>query len=441
MHAIAKIIQNKDFDEDWTFSKLNRREINRLTHSYHRYPSKFIPQIAARLIAEHSETGETILDPFMGSGTTLVEGLLLGRRVIGIDINPVAHLISKVKSTPIAPDILDNEYDKILTKLYDRRKSRKLMANISEAITTNLDVERMRYWFPDSSIKDLSMILSAIYETDRDDVRDFFLCAFSHILKNCSRWSMRSIKPTRDMHKKIPNPIEIFRKHVWHMIIKNHQFFDLIPTQVKEKMGDYVRIILGDCRIASQYCDDVSLIVTSPPYVTSYEYFSVHQLSIMWLFPNIRLSEYRKKFIGVKQKPLSSIELLSETGRRLVQRLYAKSYSSSINNYARAVQNYFIDMQESCTEFKRILKRDGKLCIVIGNTSYGGVTVSNAEVVAEVCAALGYRLETVIKRKVPISAKFLPSARDPRTGIFTSMQRKGRMAYPFEYILIFSNVS
>jgi len=168
----------------------------------------------------------------------------------------------------------------------------------------------------------------------------------------------------------------------------------------------------------------------------------------MWLYPSVNFIEYKKRFIGIKHKQLPTEELISETGRKLVQQLYAKRHSA-VNSYARAVQTYFADMQQAIEEFKYVLKPGGKICIVIGNTSYYGVTIRNAEVVAESCAALDYELEMIIKRRVPLSAKFLPSTRDPRTGNFVSARNESKsigdssrsarkLSYPYEYILIFS---
>ncbi|MEM1964369.1 MAG: DNA methyltransferase, partial [Candidatus Caldarchaeum sp.] len=93
-------------DPSWAFAELTQKQTGYVTHSYHRYPAKFIPQLAARLISEYSAHGDLVVDPFMGSGTTLVEAKLLGRPSLGTDINPVAHLIARAKTTAIEPERL-----------------------------------------------------------------------------------------------------------------------------------------------------------------------------------------------------------------------------------------------------------------------------------------------------------------------------------------------
>src|ERR687896_2164216 len=83
---------------DWELEDADTRYY---THGYHRYSAKYIPQIPYRLISKFTKKNDLVLDNFMGSGTTLVESKVLGRNAIGIDVNPLACLISKVKTTTI----------------------------------------------------------------------------------------------------------------------------------------------------------------------------------------------------------------------------------------------------------------------------------------------------------------------------------------------------
>ncbi|RLE79482.1 MAG: hypothetical protein DRJ51_07695 [Thermoprotei archaeon] len=90
--------------EDWRFAGADTQY---LTHGLHPYPARMIPQIARRLIERYSERKDVILDPFCGSGGVLVESMLLGRNSIGIDINPLALIIAKAKTTPLEPSELE----------------------------------------------------------------------------------------------------------------------------------------------------------------------------------------------------------------------------------------------------------------------------------------------------------------------------------------------
>ena len=99
--------------ESWSFSNLTQKDTNYLTHCYHRYPAKFIPQLARKLILENSKENEIICDPFYGSGSAILESILHNRIGYGTDINPIAYLITMAKTTPINSLKLQKEIESI----------------------------------------------------------------------------------------------------------------------------------------------------------------------------------------------------------------------------------------------------------------------------------------------------------------------------------------
>ena len=80
----------------------SRGRVSGLTHNFYRYPARFSPEFAREAITEFSNKGDYILDAFMGSGTSIVEAVTNGRNAIGVDINPLAYFITKVKTTPLS---------------------------------------------------------------------------------------------------------------------------------------------------------------------------------------------------------------------------------------------------------------------------------------------------------------------------------------------------
>lgn len=100
------LIKRADFstipiDYSWSFADKTIKDTSYITHGYYTYPAKFIPQLASRLIKEHSNENDIVIDTFLGSGTTVVEAIVNNRIGIGTDINDIAYLIAKVKTTPI----------------------------------------------------------------------------------------------------------------------------------------------------------------------------------------------------------------------------------------------------------------------------------------------------------------------------------------------------
>lgn len=112
---ILDIFANKKIDEDWSFAEYTRQDTSKWTHNYHRYPAKFIPQLVEKLIDEYITTKSAhINDPFYGCGTTIVTAISRGFKASGTDINKVAHLITKVKSTPMESEYLKMKINKFL---------------------------------------------------------------------------------------------------------------------------------------------------------------------------------------------------------------------------------------------------------------------------------------------------------------------------------------
>src|SRR3989344_4540177 len=268
--TIQKQFRTIQPSEDWSFRDAGRSQTTAFTHDYHRYPAKFIPQIVKKLIEDYAPSSTQIVcDPFGGCGTTLVEAKLLGHKSVGFDINPVAKLITQTKTTAIRPKSFVNYREKFLQH-YEK--------------TSPVQREhhpRIAYWFDEPTVLELDRIYFAIKKIENHNVRRFFLCAFSHNLKNCSRWLMKSIKPTIDKVKIIPPVKESFLRHLDSMIKKNERFYNELKQSGYSKVP--ATLHRPDSPKAWPINDDyVDLIVTSPPYVTSYEYADLHQLSLLW---------------------------------------------------------------------------------------------------------------------------------------------------------------
>lgn len=419
---IPKYFNTLVLDNNWSFSDKTSKETQYATHGYHRYPAKFIPQIVNPLIKEYTQKGDVVFDPFAGCGTTLLESKILGRNSVGTDINPVACLITKAKITSINPQVLNNYFLSVQSS-YKNFSSDK---NYSKYLKN----ERINYWFYESEIKKLGYLLHQILKIKNGKVLNFFLCAFSNILKNTSKWLQTSNKPTRDL-KKIPiDPFILFDKQVKRMMEGNKKYIPLVDN----KDSKYVKckIYQRDARKTPLKKGDVKLVVTSPPYVTSYEYADFHQLTGFWLDYIKNIKEFRKKFIGTTYKSIKKISLNSELATDIVSKL-----SKLDKKQSEEVATYFTEMSQVFTEMKRILADDGKVAIVIGNTTLKGVEILNAEVFVEQLQNLGFVVNKIIKR--PLASKSLPTIRDKTTGRFTKHDNANKVhVYAVEYILIFN---
>ena len=174
----------------------------------------------------------------------------------------------------------------------------------------------------------------------------------------------------------------------------------------------------------------LDMIVTSPPYVTSYEYADLHQLSSLWLGFASDYRDLRQGSIGSTQHNLDfnrEIKRLNKTGSQVVFSLFDRDQM-----IARSTAKYFLDMQAVASRCFHILKPRGLALFVIGNTEYKGVRIDNAAHLTESLLMSGFSRVRVAKRR--LSGKILTPYRDS-VGQFSG-RSTGRHVYAEEFVLI-----
>jgi DNA modification methylase len=374
---------NVPVNPDWCFK--NVRSIEQWTHGYHRYPAKFLPNLVKKLIEEYTQENDLIADLFAGCGTTLVEAKVHGRKSIGVDINPVAELITKAKTCPVEPHKLDIRFTLII----------KCFNNFNFEKYSNIAVhERIDYWFSKEHKAKIAFLYEQILSIKNRAAKDFFLVSLSHVLKNCSRWLQSSTKPQIDPNKNPTDPFVAFQFHTKQMMKKNAEFYEQLNNDNYLKIKCEIR--LEDARKTSIRANSVGAIITSPPYVTSYEYADIHQLTGYWYEYITNLTEFRRNFIGTFYSLNQKLECSSLIAQNIIDNLLKKDKRT-----AKEVANYFKDMQAVAKEMHRILKKEGHVCLVIGNTTFKNVKVKSAEVFAEILSDLGFKTIDIIKRSIP----------------------------------------
>lgn len=416
--------------EDWSFTQVTRLETNYLTHGYHRYPAKFIPNIVQKLIKDYTKPGNLIVDPFGGCGTTLVEAKISGRKSIGIDINPVAKLITDIKTKPIDPRKL-KKFNAMFLTSYET----------TPEIPPTFKTDRLDYWFEKETQIKLNRIYTAIKSIKDPYIRKFYFVAFSHILKNCSKWLMKSIKPQVDKEKNAPEPFNIFKSHLKFMIKRNTEFYELLNKNGFLDLSCKMKIANTAKKVPVK-SGTADFVITSPPYVTSYEYADLHQLSLLWFGSDEKyfkswgrlikdFSGFKKQFIGTSfTKTVDLKNLNSKTAEKIIKDLEIKDRGESRN-----VAGYYADINKSFNELHRILKKNAKACVIVGNTVLQGIDILNAEVCLEQMQNIGFKKLEIIKRE--IGTKIITSWRDLKTGRFSGKSEKGsKRVYQYEYLLI-----
>lgn len=410
---------------DWEFSNLSRKETSEITHSYHKYPAKFIPQLAKILIESYTNEGDFIWDSFCGSGTLNVEAFRNKRHTLGTDINSVAVLISRVKTIPLEPNTL-NEYKKSLLEAIYTSKIHDKEFYISKGILNgNIDV--LKKWFPKSSLSELGHILWRIQQIKSNKkYREFALCAFSSILKKSSYWLNSSIKSQFDPTKNPENPLFYFEKQLKVMEKANELFFI-------ENKKNKTRVLIYEHNAKhrlSQTIKKFDCIITSPPYLVSYDYSAIFRLSTYFLFYQRDYIKFRKSFIGT---PLLKNGQCNSALHSIIQ-----PTTNSINDtiIKRTLIEYYKDMGSYFRNTQHHLKKNGQLILVVGDTRLRRIKIPNAYLLTMIANINGWSLDESYMRMIPV--KILPSLRDVNTGRFTNKHNNNSFErYNKEYILIF----
>ncbi|MBI5727606.1 MAG: hypothetical protein HY965_07115 [Ignavibacteriales bacterium] len=192
----------------------------------------------------------------------------------------------------------------------------------------------------------------------------------------------------------------------------------------------YCEIKLADARKTNIEGNSIDVIITSPPYVTSYEYADIHQLTAYWFEYVSDISDFRKSFIGTFYSKNRDLCVTSTIAQNIVEKLYERNRRLSFE-----MANYFNDMQAVIKEMHRILKDDGAVCIVVGNTVLRKIEIQTAQVFADFLSLEGFIVEKVIKRE--ITNKQIPTIRNGINGRFAKLENSNSTKiYPNEYIII-----
>jgi len=380
----------EDF-EDWDFVDADTQY---MTHGLHPYPARMIPQIARRLIKKYSEEGNIVLDPFCGSGTVLVEAKLANRNSIGVDINPFALLLSRVKTTPLNP----LELKKVAARLFE---------SISNDIVKGIEVEKPQFfnidfWFKPYVIRDLAIIKRNILKLE-PDLRDFFLVSFALTVRKSSNTRNSEFKlfrlPPDKLKAHKPNVYRIFEQVVKNSIEKMKLFYEACKNK-----QTYTLLLECDAKRMSIPSSKVDLIVTSPPYgdsKTTVAYGQFSRLASQWIgFDEKRIRIVDKESLG--GKPQTTLKFESPTLEKVIKKIKEiGSKERRRKGREREVISFYNDLFDSLVEMCRVLKDNGHACIVIGNRTVCSVQVPTDKIIQEMCNSMDFVYVKTIHRSIP----------------------------------------
>ena len=372
-------------------------------HAFHAFAAKFPPQLPRLFIRGLTESGETILDPMCGSGTTLVEATLANRHAVGVDIDPLAYLQTLVKTTPLDPVAAAGA----VKHVGERAENLLVCGAISEAdLEKRFDDETRRfidYWFLKKTQFELVALLQSIEtETRNDDLRRFLQVVFSSIIVTKSGGvsmarDLAHSRPHLDKSKEPRNSIKAF-------LAKGIRSAEAMKALSGVRAP--VDVIKGDARKLPLQNDSVHLIVTSPPYANAIDYPRAHKFSLVWLGNGIsEMTRLRSEYIGTEKirpapagLPSSIEDILSQIGERDKRR-------------EQIIRQYFFDMFQILREMARVLVPGRAAILVIGPSTVRGIKINTPECIAVLGEHTGLEVVSIRKRELDRNRRMLPVSR------------------------------
>ena len=334
----------RTFGVDLSFADVPEWKRTKHVHRLHPYLGKFIPQLVEIFLRKYFKQGQTILDPFLGSGTTLIEANLLGMNSVGIELSEFSHLIAKVKTQKYDVEILEKEIIDILnkTKAFSQRIQKNQKPLFDERDFDFEPSEYFKTWYHPRAIKEIYFYRSLISNYTNQDILKIILSRASRSARQIPHYDLaRPKKPVKEKywcikHKRycypVDNAIKFINRYSWDTI-KRIKEFDKLRTTAK------TILLQGDARIIKlPIGKEIDGVFTSPPYLGLIDYHDQHR--------------YAYELFNFKEHPEAEI---------------GSPNNGNHNNYNNKKENYKNDIIAVLKNITKYMKTGAKIFIVVND--------------------------------------------------------------------------
>ena len=375
------------------------------THWIHWYPAKMFHRIPSVFLDTVELPDQaTVLDPFCGSGTVLLEANLRGYHAIGIDINPLARLISRVKITPLDPSELNSE----LALLLPRAKRSR---------STPVPQPTLDYWLSPLARVGLHRLAIAIAEVPDAESRAFFQVALTSIVRQVSV-ADPAIPPLVRLREeraetagaRYRNALQKSRSITTSSVYSD--FVDAATANIR-RMSELhsIRRGVGQTRFSAigahaaltgLRSKSIDAIITSPPYCGSQKYVRSMKLELILSgCPQDELRQLDREMLGTEAVTTRSTQL-SEllTGDGYVDRVVRKVYDANPVR-ARMASDYSKYISAFASECRRVLRPGGHLLVTLGKSTLAGVPFPADRIFCRASQAVGLEFIATLVDSIP----------------------------------------
>ncbi len=412
------------------------------SHNFHAFPAKFPPQLPSLFIKQLTQPGDVVLDPMAGSGTTLVEAVLAKRIGVGCDIDPLALMISKVKTTPLDPMLVGKTGYRISHHAQQLLKGNPHNLWRIKAAWTPKTRDFVDYWFMPQTQLELLALSHVIDRLDDASLRQFFRLIFSSIIITKSG----GVSLARDLAHTRPHRAKVIYDAAGEVLegmalVKEGNprlphISKTLSSPVKEfdkrlnKALDGVRLLSrlkeaqtilaqANAQALPLASNSVDLIVTSPPYASNaIDYMRAHKFSLVWFgYPIEALGQARRKYVGGETTMDMRFESLPDYPTKIVQEVHRLDEKKG-----RVLHRYYSEMKRVLREMHRVLKPGKAAILVVGSSVMRGRDTETGRCLADIGTTLGFTLVDIGVRYIDRDRRMMPAGN--RIDLSSQIQRR-----------------
>ncbi len=356
IHDVTTAVADSFVSTSWAFDQAAQ------TREFHPYPARFVPAIPRQAL-ELLEVDGTVLDPFCGSGTTLMEARRRGLHAVGVDINPVACLISRVRTSRWEPDDM----------MLSGRHAQGLFEAAALATDVAVDfraIPRLDHWFAPHAQRALSGAVRYARGLSPDDPwRDRISAAISAATVKVSRQESDTRYAAIDKagsQATVAGQLREALEKLTRWLVANTADYPDTRVQVHCRDARDLSFIAAG---------SVGAVCFSPPYPNAYEYWLYHKYRMYWLgFDAVAVRE---------------------------QEIGARPHYCRPNGLTEA--DFADQMTEVFTGLHRVMKPDARAVVVVGDSVIGGRVVDNGVLISQIGQDTGFVTEAALTRPIAVN--------------------------------------
>lgn len=406
---------------------------NYSSHNFHSFPAKFPPQLPKLFIEELTEPDEIVLDPMVGSGTTMVESYFANRKGIGFDIDPLAIKIARVKANPLNKKELVEHGLKIYTNAKnDLNENREKLLKLLNKYFETKTKEFLDYWFLKETQLELFSLWHQIDNVVVEEYKSFFEVVFSSVIITKSggvslaldlgHTRPHKVKALLDSNGNViygDKNFDISKKRYHSKNVKSS--FEEFRRRLNQNINSIISVSNSSYKPNISFCDSqklslddetIDLIITSPPYASNaIDYMRAHKFSLVWFGYKIEdLTKIRNDYIGSEATANYSFEDLPEyTNNKITE------VSSIDPNRGKVLKRYFTEMKKTLKEMYRVLKPGKAAIVVVGNSIMKGIDTETHICLSEIGSSIGFWEPFIGIRELDRNKRMLPASKKKNT--------------------------